>query len=159
MNSLISKTIKAGLIVGTLDILSAFIYYFMKTGEKGVFNVLKFVASGVFGKAAFSGGNKMIIAGLVLHYIIAFAFTIFFLWLFPKIKAFSKNRILTGIVYGIFIWIVMNLVVVPLSNIGIGPFTIVNALINVIILTVCIGIPLSFMASTFYKKKTRISTC
>ncbi len=153
MNSLISKTIKAGLIVGTLDILSAFIYYFMKTGEKGVFNVLKFVASGVFGKAAFSGGNKMIIAGLVLHYIIAFAFTIFFLWLFPKIKAFSKNRILTGIVYGIFIWIVMNLVVVPLSNIGIGPFTIVNALINVIILTVCIGIPLSFMASTFYKKE------
>ncbi|MBA2760563.1 MAG: hypothetical protein H0U39_01120 [Segetibacter sp.] len=130
--------------------------YFMKTGEKGVFNVLKFVASGVFGKAAFSGGNKMIIAGLVLHYIIAFAFTIFFLWLFPKIKAFSKNRILTGIVYGIFIWIVMNLVVVPLSNIGIGPFTIVNALINVIILTVCIGIPLSFMASTFYKKKPEL---
>jgi hypothetical protein len=152
MNSLISKTIKAGLIVGTLDILSAFIYYFMKTGEKGVFNVLKFVASGVFGKAAFSGGNKMIIAGLVLHYIIAFAFTIFFFWLFPKIKAFSKNIILPGIVYGIFIWIVMNLVVVPLSNIGIGPFTIVNALINVIILIVCIGIPLSFMANAFYEK-------
>ncbi len=134
MNNLITKIIKAGLIVGTLDILSAFIYYFIKTGDKNVFTVLKYVASGIFGKEAFSGSNMMIIAGLVLHYSIAFAFTIFFFLLFPKIKAFSKNWILTGILYGIFIWIVMNLIVVPLSNIGSRPFTLVNALINVIIL-------------------------
>ncbi len=153
MNNLISKIIKAGLIVGTLDILSAFIYYFIKTGEKNVFNVLRFIASGIFGKEVFTGGNKMIIAGLVLHYIIAFAFTIFFFWLFPKIKGFSKNEILTGVIYGIFIWMVMNLVVVPLSNIGNRPFTIVNTLINVILLIGCIGIPLSFMANTFYKKE------
>jgi uncharacterized membrane protein YagU involved in acid resistance len=153
MNNLISKIIKAGLIVGTLDILSAFIYYFIKTGEKNVFNVLKFVASGIFGKEAFSGGNRMIVAGLALHYIIAVAFTIFFFWLFPKIKSFSKNAILTGVIYGLFIWMVMNLVVVPLSNIGNRPFTIVNTLINVIILIVCIGIPLSFMANTFYKEE------
>lgn len=152
MNNLISKIIKAGLIVGTLDILSAFIYYFIKTGEKNVFNVLKFVASGLFGKEASSAGNKMIIAGLVLHYIIAFAFTIFFFWLFPKIKTFSKNKILTGVIYGIFIWMVMNLVVVPLSNVGSRPFNMINALINVIILIVCIGIPLSFMATAYYKK-------
>ncbi len=153
MNNLISKIIKAGLIVGTLDILSAFIYYFIKTGEKNVFNVLKFVASGIFGKEAFSAGNKMIIAGLVLQYIIAIAFTIYIFWLFPKIKFFSKNKILTGVIYGIFIWTIMNLLVVPLSNIGNRPFAIVNALINLIILIVCIGIPLSFMANTFYKKE------
>lgn len=153
MNNLISKIIKAGLIVGTLDILSAFAYYFINTGEKNIFNVLKFVASGLFGKEAFSAGNRMIITGLVLHYIIAFAVTIFFFLLFPKIKAFSKNKILTGVIYGIFIWMVMNLVVVPLSNIGNRPFTIINALINVIILIVCIGIPLSFMAHKFYEKE------
>jgi hypothetical protein len=153
MNNLITKIIKAGLIVGTLDILSAFVYYFIKTGDKNVFTVLKYVASGIFGKEAFSGSNMMIIAGLVLHYSIAFAFTIFFFLLFPKIKAFSKNWILTGILYGIFIWIVMNLIVVPLSNIGSRPFTLVNALINVIILIVCIGLPLSFMTNTFYKRK------
>lgn len=72
MNILISKIIKAGLIVGTLDILSAFIYYFIKTGQKNVFNVLKYIASGIFGKETSSGGSSMIIAGLVLHYIIAF---------------------------------------------------------------------------------------
>jgi len=153
MNNLIFRIIQAGLIVGTLDILSAFIYYFIKTGDKNVFIVLQAVASGLFGKEAFSGGNKMMIAGLILHYLIAFAFTIFFFWLFPKIKPLSKNKILVGLIYGIFVWMVMNLVVVPLSTIGARPFTMVNVLINVIILIVCIGLPLSFMANTFYKKE------
>ncbi len=55
MNTLISRIIKAGLMAGTLDILSAFIYYFIKTGDKNVFIVLKSIASGLFGKEAFLG--------------------------------------------------------------------------------------------------------
>ncbi|HEX8277651.1 MAG TPA: hypothetical protein VF540_03120 [Segetibacter sp.] len=153
MKNLNAVIIKAGLTVGTLDILSAFIYYFIKSGDKNVFVVLKFVASGLFGKDAFSNGSSMIFTGLILHYIIAFAFTIFFFWLFPRIKELSKNKILTGVFYGIFIWTVMNVAVVPLSKIGSRPFTMVNSVINAIILIVCIGIPLSFMASAFYKTK------
>ena len=152
MNNSVSKIIKAGVIVGTLDILSAFIYYSIKTG-KNPLNILLFIASGLFGKEAFTGGNKMMMMiGLILHYFIAFAFTIFFFWIFPRIKAFAKNKLLTGIVYGIFIWVVMNLAVVPLSNISSRPFDVTNAIINVLILIVCIGIPLSYLASRFYKK-------
>ncbi|MEP6927751.1 MAG: hypothetical protein ABI834_08945 [Ginsengibacter sp.] len=136
MNNLYSRILKAGAIVGTLDILSAFIYYFIKTGKNDFFIILKYIASGIFGKEAFAGGNMMILSGLILHYVIAFAFTIFFFWLFPKIKIFSKNKILTGIIYGIFIWVVMNVVVVPLTNIATRPFNIGNAIINAIILVV-----------------------
>jgi uncharacterized membrane protein YagU involved in acid resistance len=144
--------VKTGVFVGTLDILAAFIYYFINTGEKRVLNVLKFIESGLFGKQAFAEGNKMMIAGLFLHYIIAFAFTLFFFWLYPKIHAFSKSTILTGILYGIFIWTVMNLVVLPLSNTPSQPFSLLNALINILILVACMGIPLSWMANSFYKK-------
>lgn len=152
MNNSVSKIIKAGVIVGTLDILSAFIYYSIKTG-KNPLNILLFIASGLFGKEAFTGGNKMMMMiGLILHYFIAFAFTIFFFWIFPRIKGFAKNKLLAGIVYGIFIWVVMNLAVVPLSNISSRPFDVTNAIINVLILIVCIGIPLSYLASRFYKK-------
>lgn len=158
MNNLFLKIIKAGIIVGTLDILSAFIYYFIRTGGKSPFDVLKFIASGIFGKEAYSGGNMMILLGLILHYVIAFAFTIFFFWLYPKITIFSENKILAGTFYGIFIWVVMNLIVVPLSNIPNRPFNIANAIINVIILIVCIGIPLSFMANTFYNKVQSVTT-
>ncbi len=156
MNNLSSRIVKAGLIVGTLDILSAFIYYFIKTGKKDFESILKYIASAIFGKEAFAGGSLMILTGLALHYIIAFTFTIFFFWLFTKIKILSKNKILTGIVYGIFIWVIMNLVVVPLSNITRRPFNLNNAIINALILIICIGIPLSFIANGFYKKNNYV---
>ena len=49
--------------------------------------------------------------------------------------------------------IVSAFVVVPLSSIGKRPFVFVSVLVNVLILIVCIGIPLSFMANKFYKKQ------
>ena len=152
MKHLLSNLLKAAILVGTLDILSAFIYVFIKTGTFVPFNILQFIASGIWGKKAASGGTTMIVAGLLLHYFIAFSFTLFFFWLFPKLKAASKNKILTGVVYGMFIWVVMNLIILPLSNIAYRPFSIVNAIINVLILIACVGIPLSFMASVFYNK-------
>lgn len=152
MNNFALKLLKAGLLVGTLDITSAFIYYFIRTGQPTVLNVLNYVASGLFGKAALTGGIGMQLAGLLLHYCIAFSFTIFFFWLFSRVKILSENRLLTGIGYGIFIWLVMNLIVVPSSKIGTRPFVLLNALINVLILIICIGIPLSFMATRFSKQ-------
>lgn len=147
-----SRVIQAGTIVGTLDILSAFTYYYIKTGKMQFFNVLKFIASGIFGKDASSGGNTMILTGLFLHYFIAFAFTIFFFWIFPFLKSFLKKNILIAVVYGIFTWMVMNLIMVPLSNVAHRPFSIANTTINVIILIICIGLPLSYMASSHYHK-------
>ena len=90
--------------------------------------------------------------GLVFHYIIAFSFTILFFLLYPKLTILSKNRIITGIVYGLFIWAFMNLVVVPLSNVVHRPFKLEGMLINMAILVVLIGIPLSFMANAYYRK-------
>ncbi len=157
MSKLFSKVITAGLIVGTLDILSAFVYVFIKTGNFVPLSILKFVASGVFGKDASSDGSIMALSGLLIHYLIAFAFTSFFFWLFPKIKALSKNKIVTGVIYGVFIWTVMNLVIVPLSNVPNRPFNLINAIINCGILIICIGIPLSLMASSFFKEASNVN--
>ena len=154
MNKTAAQILKAGLLVGTLDILAAFIYFFIQTGNGKVLIVLKYIASGVFGKSAMSGGVEMIIAGLIFHYIIAFAFTLVFFWLFPKIKMARQHTVLSGILYGAFVWAVMNLIVVPLSEIGSRPFDWENALINLLILIVCMGIPLSLMAHAFYKRKS-----
>jgi phosphotransferase system glucose/maltose/N-acetylglucosamine-specific IIC component len=66
---------------------------------------------------------------------------------------FFKNKVVAGIVYGLLIWAVMNLIVVPLSRIGSRPFTAMNMIIEMLIIILCIGIPLSFMANSFYKKQ------
>jgi hypothetical protein len=146
-----ANIIQAGLIAGTLDILSAFIYYYIKSGKTNFLVIFQFIASGIFGKSAEEGGTPMILIGFILHYAIAFSFTVFFFWLYPKMNVLSKNRLVTGIVYGLFVWTVMNLVVVPLSNTVHRPFKIEGALINMGILIVCIGLPLSYIANAYYK--------
>ncbi len=147
-----AKILQAGLIAGTLDILSAFLYYYIKSGKTNFLIIFKFIASAIFGKEAMAGGRRMILTGFVMHYAIAFAFTVFFFWLYPKVNVMSKNRLVTAIVYGLFVWTLMNLVVVPLSRIPHRPFDYVNAMINMGILIICIGLPLSFMANAFFKK-------
>lgn len=52
--------LRSGLLVGTLDITAASVQYYARTG-KSPLNVLRFVASGVFGQAALSGGGLRII--------------------------------------------------------------------------------------------------
>src|SRR3954469_14134630 len=89
----------SGLLVGTLDILSAFLYYYIITGNNPV-RIFPYIASGVFGKSAFSGSNNMIIAGILFHYLIAFIFTIVFFLLNPYIKNIFRNWMVRGIVYG-----------------------------------------------------------
>jgi hypothetical protein len=147
-----SKVLLAGIIVGTLDICAAMLQFFLKTG-KDPFIVPKFVASGVFGSAAMKGGATMIAWGFLFHYIIAMSFTIFFFWLCSKLPSLLQNRLLTGIGYGIFTWAVMRFLVVPLSLTNKQPTTLSGTLIAMLILIVCIGIPLAYMAASFRKQK------
>ena len=145
------SVLKAGILVGSFDILAAFLLVLIRTGKLQVFNILKFIASGIFGKDAAEGGLKMVIIGFIIHYTIAFIFTGLFFWLYPKMNLGSKNKWITGIVYGVLIWFVMNRIVLPLSNVVHRPFSLSNALINIGILIICIGIPLSLFARRFYR--------
>jgi len=158
MKNKYQEILRAWLLVGTMDILAAFILVYARTAKLMMAGILKFIASGLFGKQALSGGRKMILAGFIIHYIIAFIFTIFFFGIFPKIKFLSVNRIISGILYGIFVWSVMNLIVVPLSGVPPRPFNVTSAVINITILIIAIGIPLSFMANAFYKKQIKHSS-
>ena len=149
------KTIAmAGLLVGTLDIISALTHFYLKTGKDPVI-VLKYISSAILGKSGYSGGNDMAVLGLLLHFVIAFIWTIIFFLIYPKLKLLSWNRIVTGLLYGIFIWIIMSRVIVPMSNASVGAFDLKQAIIGVLILIGAIGIPLSFIAHRYYALKVR----
>ncbi|WP_316785515.1 hypothetical protein [Pedobacter frigiditerrae] len=136
--------IKAGLLAGTLDIIAAFLNFYYKTGKNPTI-VLKYIASAIFGKEAMAGGIEMILTGLLLHFIIAFIFTLFFSVIYKMLWSWLKNIILIAILYGIFVWIVMNLAIVPLSKASQIPFSWSGLITNIIILIVCIGLPLSYL--------------
>ena len=155
-----AKTIfLGGLLAGTLDILSAFIDYGLNTG-KNPLTILNYIASGILGKDVIpNGGAGIMIAGLLLHYFIAFSFTIFFFWLCKRTNFLHVQWVLRGILYGIFIWVVMNLVVVQLSAVPHGPISAMKfgkALKAALILICMIGLPLSYIVYRSQRKQVTI---
>ena len=152
MANLITKTVRAGLLVGTLDISAAFIQYYIKFG-KDPLNVLTFISSAVFGPAAFSRGDEMKVWGLLFHFGVAFSFTLFFFLIFPKLYAILKNKIIIALLYGPFMWAVMQYLVLPLTAAPKLTPTLQSANIAILILIFCIALPLSFIAAKYNRNK------
>ena len=139
----------AGLVTGTMDIVAASLQFYLRTG-KGPDRVLRFIASGIWGKAAFSGGSRMAVTGLLLHYGIAFTFSGLFLLGLLRIPLARKHLYFTGILYGVFTWAVMNLLVLPFSAAPAIPFDPARATEAMLILIACIGLPLAWISHKYY---------
>jgi uncharacterized membrane protein YagU involved in acid resistance len=95
----------------------------------------------------------MVIWGAVFHFMIAFLFTAFLFLIYPKVAKWIKNKFLIGFLYGLFIWAVMNLVIVPLSLINKFPSDLKQAIIAELILTFMIGLPVALIAHRYYSRK------
>ncbi len=148
-----SKTIIAtGLLAGILDISGAIISFMIRTGKNPVV-IFRFIASAVFGKLAYDGGWVMVVVGVLFHFIIAMSFTVLFFWLYPRLKFISAPIFVTGLVYGILVWVVMNLLVLPLTRIPFNGIKLnVWTFVGIFLLMVCIGVPVAYLAERFYKK-------
>jgi uncharacterized membrane protein YagU involved in acid resistance len=138
-----------GLLAGLLDGLAAIIQFTIN-GGKNPANIFKYIASGVFGKEAYAKGNSMVAWGVFFHLLIAMLLTVFFFLIYPTVKWLGENKILAGILYGIFAWVVTTQLVIPLSQINPPPFQLKKAMIAVLILIFCIGLPISLMANKYY---------
>jgi len=140
---------KTTLIAGSLDIIAACTQAWLAKGTKpGI--ILKYIASAVFGKDAFAGGTGMILCGLLFHFMIAFACTLVYFLLYPKIKLLHWNIFFSSLLIAIIAWTVTTRLIIPLSQIKQPPFDLTKALIAVSILYVCIGLPVSYFAKRFY---------
>ncbi len=144
------QILNAGLLAGSLDITAACINAYL-SGKVMPDRLLKFIASGVFGKAAFSGGYGMLAWGLFFHFLIAFSCTIVFFILYPKIPFLRQSHIVNSLCIGIVAWAVTNLIVMPLSHTPKIPFAAGKVAVAIGILVVCIGLPLSILAGRYYK--------
>lgn len=140
-----------GFLAGTLDGLAAVLMYWLRTGKNPVM-VFEFIASGIYGRDAFSGEPDMQIQGLIFHYIIATGWTAIFFILYPRVERMQENILASAVGYGACIWLLMNLVVLPLSRVPTVPFSISSAVLGMIVLMVCVGLPISYMSHRYYSK-------
>lgn len=134
----------AWLLAGTLDITAAILYY-VGPSPAGSARLLQGIASGVLGARAFDGGAATALLGLALHYLIALIWALILFGAFRIVGVLRRHLVVTGVVYGFIVWCVMNLIVLPLSNVRHTPFEPQAAGIAAIILVLCVGLPMSLV--------------
>ncbi len=170
----VSTILLAGFIAGTLDACGAMTHYMINSHGGNPLKVWRYVASGALGQDALTKDLiSMAIVGILFHFLIAFLFTLFFFFIFPRIKILRKNLIVTGLLYGIFVWLVMNLIIVPSSNIppkGKLWTMVTNAegkrhailqlpsnpkqmIIGILIIMFCVGLSISLIIGKYYSRK------
>lgn len=141
----------SGLIAGTLDILAAIFVYVIILEKTTAIKILQSIASGVFKKEAYTEGAQMAWYGLVIHYLIAFIFAWFYFIIYPYLPFLKKSTIISGFAYGIFVWIIMNLIVLPIV------FPVLPEkqldfplLLSITILMLFIGLPIASVTKKYY---------
>jgi len=150
----VAAILKTGLVAGACDITCAMLHYLIRTGNNPL-KILNYVASAAFGESASEPGVLMPVLGLLFHFTIATIFAAFFFFIYPRLKFLSKNIIVSGIAYGLFVWLVMNLIIVPLSRIGRFPSNTLQALISLIIIIIAIGLPIAILTYRYYINNSR----
>ncbi|MEZ0539505.1 hypothetical protein [Fibrella arboris] len=146
LHTLLRTTLRAGLLAGTLDALAGMGLFYNATGRNPL-GVFPYIASGVFGPSALTGGSPMLALGVLFHYLIALSFALFFVLLPARVSWLRRNWMLAGLLYGVFVWVVMNLGVLPLSNVTRGPFNLARAALNMAVLVISVGLPISWVTN------------
>ena len=137
------KILWATLVAGTLDILSACVYTLI--AGRAPIKMLKGLASAVLGNDAVKGGIGVALVGLLLHFAIMAVMVAFFVIAANRLPVLKARWLLAGIAYGIGLWAVMNLVVLPL-RFGWHPFTPLGLAEQFFSHIVLVGIPIAWFA-------------
>jgi hypothetical protein len=141
---LVRTVLVAWLLAGTLDITTAILCYTGGNPARAA-TLLQRIASGLIGYWAFAGGSTTVVLGLALHYLIALIWTVVLLFGFAIAPALRRHLVLTGVGYGVVVWFVMDVIVLPLTHVSHPPTHGRPAAVAALILVLCIGLPLSLV--------------
>ncbi len=138
---------RAGLATGLLDGLYA-------CGRAGLADVNPVqighhVASGLLGRVAFAGGSTSAMLGLMLHFLIAFGIATFYVLLSSRVEQLRRHAVLSGLVYGLVAYDVMNCVVVPLSAALPIRYSVVSVLLGLLNHALMVGLPVALIDRRF----------
>jgi hypothetical protein len=131
----------AGLIAGALDITAAIVFF----GPRVPVRILQSVATGVLGRAAFSGGATTAILGTGLHFLIATGAAAVYYLASRRLAVLRESPWLAGPLYGTLVYLFMARVVIPLSAARVQPLTLLMLAIHV----VCVGLPIALAVRHF----------
>lgn len=115
---MIGRLVRAGLLTGVLDGLFSSALAQFAYGS-GVTRLWQGVAATAFGAGAFGGGNALAIAGLLVHFGVAFAWSAVFLAAYESSTGLRRTAaspfgvMQIAAIYGPLVWVAMSAIVIP----------------------------------------------
>ncbi|MGH8280506.1 MAG: hypothetical protein ACRETQ_13235 [Gammaproteobacteria bacterium] len=131
-----------GLIAASVDVLAAALI-----GRHGPMLILHAIASGVLGRAAFFGGARSALLGLLLQWLMGLLIALVYALVAARAPAIGRRWLASGVIYGVLIYLVMNLVVVPLSAAPFKPQFTPDKIIENLLAMILFGLIVSFCVS------------
>ena len=138
--------VAAGLVVGVLDISSAFVIWWQRgvALQRG----LQGIAAGLLGANSYEGGMSTAGLGLALHFFVAFVVVSVFYLASRKIPFLMKQPLVSGAFYGIGVYIVMYWFVLP-TAFPTFRHRLWNELLAIAIHISLIGVPTAFIVRRY----------
>lgn len=85
------------------------------------------------------------------HFLIAMVAAIVFNLATRYLPSLVGHYLLSGALYGVIVFLSMNLVVIPLSAMPKRPFTLSGVITQMLIHIFCVGLPISLAASRIWR--------
>lgn len=145
-NALLRSIALGGIIIGVLHVIIQSGLVFSVILGTPFIQIVQYVASGLLGNAAFEGGIATALLGLFLDLFICFVIAGVFILTADRILLLRRYAIAGSLLYGFGVFIVMNLIVQPLSAAPALPAPSLPLLIEVILEHILfIGLPLGIL--------------
>jgi hypothetical protein len=106
----------AGLLAGALDLTFAFIFYGVRVGIDPA-SILRGIASGLLGPAAFTMGSAVVALGALLHFGISVCAAFVFYAASRSLTILTRRPLPSGAAFGVAMYLAMHFIVIPLSRI------------------------------------------
>ena len=142
----LAAILSAGLLCGVMDITAAFVTWWPKGVKPS--RLLQGVAAGWLGPKSFNGGMATGALGLAFHFLIAFTAATVFYVASHRFNFMIQRPIVSGVLYGIAVYLAMYWVVMPLSNFH-GTKTVTSSIVAIITHIFCVGLPISLVIHRF----------
>ena len=146
--------VTAGLIIGVLDISSAFVIWWQR--GVGARRGLQGIAAGLLGANSLDGGLITAGLGLALHFFVAFVVASVFFLASRKLKFLTIHPVVSGVLYGVGVYVVMYWFVLP-AAFPTFRHRLWNELLAVAIHISLIGLPCALIVRR-YSRQTRQSS-
>lgn len=147
-NSLLRIIALGGMMIGTADLI---IYHWFVTSVLGgypLISVFQYIASGALGESAFAGGIATALLGVLFHFLISIVITGVFILSADRIPLLRHYAIVGSLLYGLGVFIVMNMIVIPLSATPPIPApTTPQLIMNLMDHVLVVGLPLGILIS------------